>query len=61
MWDEKKEHCFAEVAQDPHHSKGHASKVTEGVPNKHLGWIPAIHKAKEKRSVIISVANLMTS
>lgn len=60
LWDEKKQHCFAEVPQDPHHSKGHAGKVAEGVPNKHLRRVPATHRAEKQRSVIIAVAMQMT-
>lgn len=60
MWDEKKQHCFAEVSQDPHHSKGHASKVAEGVPNKYSRWVPAIHGAEKQRSDMTAVATKMT-
>lgn len=60
LWDEKKQHCFAKVPQDPHHSEGHASKVAEGVPNKHSRWVPAIHRAEKQRSVTIAVAMKMT-
>lgn len=60
MRDEKKQHCFAEVPQDAHHSKGHASKVAESVPNKHLGWVPAVRRAKEQRFVMITVSKKMT-
>lgn len=58
--DEKKQHCFAEVPQDPHHSEGHAGKVAEGVPNKHARRVPAIHRAEKQRSVMIAVAVKIT-
>ena len=58
--DEKKQHCFAEVPQDPHHGKGHASKVAEGVPDKHSRRVPASHRAEKQRSVMIAIAVKMT-
>ena len=42
LWDEEQHHGLAEVAQNPNHSKRHASKVAERVPNKHSRWIPAM-------------------
>lgn len=50
--DEKKQHCFAEVPQDPHHGEGHASKVAEGVPNKHSRRVPAVPRAEKQRFVM---------
>lgn len=32
---EEEQHGLAEVSQDAHHGKGHASKVTEGISHKH--------------------------
>lgn len=40
---EKQDHGLAEVAQDAHHRKGHASKIAEGVANKYTRWVPAPH------------------
>jgi len=58
--DKKKQHCFAEVPQDPHHGKGHAGKVAEGVSNKHSRWVPAIHSTEKERSVTVAVAAKIT-
>lgn len=58
--DEKKQHRFAEVPQDPHHGEGHAGKVAEGVPDKHSRWVPAVRRTEKQRSVTIAVAVKMT-
>lgn len=40
LWYEEQEHSLAEVPNDGNHSKGHASKVCEGVTHKGPGRIP---------------------
>lgn len=39
---EEKQHCFAEVSQNTNYSKGHPSKVTKSVSNKHRWRVPVM-------------------
>lgn len=40
LWDEEQEQGLAEVTQDAHHSKSHASEIAESITHEHRGWVP---------------------
>ncbi len=47
LGDEENEKCFAEVAQNPHDSEGHASVVAESVANKDFRWVLVVAEQGE--------------
>ena len=49
LGDEEEQESFAEVAQDPNHSKRHASKIAECVTNEHTRGIPGGRGQRGKR------------
>lgn len=46
LWQEEEQQRFAEVTQDAHHGKCHASKKAEGVANEHLRRISKVEQIR---------------
>ena len=40
LWDEKEQHCLAEVGQNPHHGERHSGEIAERITDKHSRWVP---------------------